>query len=641
MRSLLAIAVLGALAACAPHAPATATSAAPAPSIDIAGLLDAHSNVSGVLSPDGTRLAFRSDRGGAPGLYVADVARPDAPARQLLGGPERIASIGWLGDGKTILVRRDHSADESFAIWAVAADGSAPPANLTPDDALWRDLPFPVPGDDQRFVYSARKPDDLASMIFVQALGGAPRLVFRDTTAAAVVDVAPGGHRALWYREVKTGGHDILEVDLDRGAARPVEPRDGRPTMATAAAYAADGARIFVATDLGGEDHVVLALDARTLREVARYTQRDPATAQIASIAVSPRGDRLAITINAGNHATVRLLDATTLAAVGDVATPLGTAGVGQFTEIALRLAPGVFSRDGARFVLELSTADAPTDLFLVDTASAAITPARREPRPALARLPPIATSIARVHSFDGLEVPVNVYVPRQAAGRVPAILWLHGGPDQSTSIEWDPTNRVLAAAGYAVLEPNIRGSTGFGRAYASADDHEKRWNALRDLAAVHAWARAQPWCNGDLVVTGGSMGGYYTLMALAHQPDLWRAGVDLAGPSDLRLMVDATSAPRNFEEFGDPATQGDLLDALSPIRAVDHIRAPLFVYQGEQDHRAPRVHADRVVAALRKRGAPVEYMLVADEGHTMARRANQVAYLTRVLAFLARSLAR
>ena len=241
--------------------------------------------------------------------------------------------------------------------------------------------------------------------------------------------------------------------------------------------------------------------------------------------------------------------------------------------------------------------------------------------------------------SFDGLQVPVNVYVPAHANGRIPAILWLHGGPDQSTSIEWDPWTRVFAAVGYAVLEPNIRGSTGFGRAYARADDHEKRWDALRDLAAVNAWARVQPWCDGDrLVITGGSMGGYYTLLALAHQPDLWRAGVDLAGPSDLRLMVGKHTAPRNIQEFGDPDTQGKLLDELSPINAVDRIRAPLFVYQGAQDDRAPRIHADRVVEALHRRGAAVEYMLALDEGHTMARRKNQIEYLTRVLAFLDRS---
>lgn len=619
------------LVACA----ARATPAPPSPALDIAGLLAVHGNLAGALSPDGTRIAFRSNRDGEPGLYVADVAHPDARATKLAGGPERIGSTVWL-DATTILIRRDHSGDDNFAIWAVAADASQPPVNLTPDEPLWRDSPFPVRGRDQTFAYSARKVHDLASMIVVHTLGSAPRIAFRDTTAGAMVDVAPGGHTALWYREMPTGGHDILEIDLDTGAQRAVEPRDGRPTMATAAAYSVDGTRIYVATDLGGEDQVVLALDQRSLAEVARYTQRDPRTASIASIAAG--GDRLAITINAGNHSSVRLLDARTLARVADVATPLGTTGVGTFTEIGLRVPTGVFTADGARFVIESSTAARPDDLYLVDTATGALAPARREPRPALAQLAPIAMSIEQVASFDGLQVPVNVYRPRNARGRVPAILWLHGGPDQSTPVEWDPWTRIYAAAGYAVLEPNIRGSTGFGRAYARADDFEKRWDALRDIAAVNQWARAQPWCDGDrLVVTGGSMGGYYTLMALAHQPALWRAGIDLAGPSDLRDMVEH-GAPRNLREFGDPATQGKLLDELSPIHALDHIRAPLFVYQGVLDDRVPQRAADQVVAALRRRGATVEYMLVPDEGHTVARRANQIEYLRRVLAFLQRS---
>jgi len=238
--------------------------------------------------------------------------------------------------------------------------------------------------------------------------------------------------------------------------------------------------------------------------------------------------------------------------------------------------------------------------------------------------------------------VPVNVYVPANATSRIPAIVWLHGGPDASTPVEWDAWTRLFAAAGYAVLEPNIRGSTGFGRAYARADDRGKRWDALRDLAAVNAWARAQPWCDGDrIVIAGCSFGGYYTLMALAHQPELWRAGMDLAGPSDLYAMLThRTDSPKRYvEEIGDPVADKQLIEELSPIHAVDRIRAPLLVYQGANDSRVSRSHADAIVAALRKRGVPVDYMLAGDEGHSVARRANQVELLTRMLKFLQTSV--
>ncbi len=145
-------------------------------------------------------------------------------------------------------------------------------------------------------------------------------------------------------------------------------------------------------------------------------------------------------------------------------------------------------------------------------------------------------------------------------------------------------------------------------------------------------------------MIGGGSFGGYYTLMALAHQPELWAAGLDLAGPSDLRAMMTRHRDPpkgRYIEELGDSVADAAMIDSLSPIHAVDHIRAPLFVYQGANDARVLRSQADTIVAALRARRVHVEYMLASDEGHSVARRANEVEMLARMLEFLRTSLPR
>ncbi|HEU4727614.1 MAG TPA: prolyl oligopeptidase family serine peptidase, partial [Kofleriaceae bacterium] len=465
------------------------------------------------------------------------------------------------------------------------------------------------------------------------------RQLERDDRAATILDVLPDGSHALWYRVAPTGGHDLLEVDLATGAARAISPRDGTAAMMTSGAYSADGSMIYVATDNGTETHVVEALDRATLAELARYTQEAPASAEVAAIAASPRGDRIAIMVDAGNHTTVRLLDARTLAVVADVATPLGTTTLGTMSETRVRLGGGAFADDGAHFVIGVSLPDSPDDVYLVDAATGAAAPLRREPHAGLDRLPPLASSIVEVPSFDGVKVPVNVYLPaRRAPGqRFAVIAWFHGGPDASTPLAWNAWNRVLSDSGFVVLEPNIRGSTGFGRAYARADDKEKRWDALRDVAAVNAWARTQPWCDPDrMVISGGSFGGYVTLMALAHQPTLWRAGIDLAGPSDLMMMMTSGPKPtRYLEELGDPVKDQELLRELSPLHAVDKVVAPLFVYQGANDNRVPRAQADAMVRALRERGIPVEYMVPTDEGHTVARRANEIELFVRTLRFL------
>ena len=604
----------------------------------VRALLDAYQNFGGTLSPDGGRLLFRSDRGGVAELYVADVAHPEAPATKLVGGPERVASAVFTRDGAHVVFRKDTGADENFHILTIGVDGAGL-TDLTPAEPLWRDSPLLPRGRPELMVYGARKPTDYASMLVVQELGGgAPRVVYRESGPGTIVDVLPDASHALWFREAATGGHELLEIDLATGQARAIADK---PAMLTTGAYSADGTRIYVATDNGTEAHVVMALDRATLAEVATYHQDAPATAEIAAIVASPRGDRVAIMVDAGNHSVVRLLDGGTLAVVADVALPLGTAALGTNSETRVRLGGGAFADDGAHFALNVSVPDAPDDIYLVDTATGVATPLRREPRAGFDKLPRITSSIASVTAFDGLTVPVNVHLPVGPARRRPVLVWLHGGPDASTPLEWNAWNRLFTAAGYVVLEPNIRGSTGFGRTYARGDDREKRFDALRDLESVNRWARAQPWCDpARLVIAGASFGGYYALMGLTHQPALWRAGIDLAGPSDLAAVLTSGAMARRYvQELGDPVADAKLVADLSPIHAVDRVVAPLFVYQGANDAHVPRAHADTIVAALRRRGIHVEYMLAGDEGHSVARRDNEVELLTRLLGFLATAL--
>src|SRR5262249_34759876 len=194
----------------------------------------------------------------------------------------------------------------------------------------------------------------------------------------------------------------------------------------------------------------------------------------------------------------------------------------------------GSWRADGRAFSALISLADTPADVFAVDAATGKVTPLRKDPRPGVASLPPIAVSIQHAKAFDGLDIPINVYLPRVEAGKkLPTLVVFHGGPTFSYAVRWNPFARFYTALGYAVIEPNVRGSSGFGAAYADADNREKRADWLKDVETTNAWAKAQPWCDPErVVVFGGSYGGYTTLMALTRQPTLWRAGVDLFGPA-------------------------------------------------------------------------------------------------------------
>jgi dipeptidyl aminopeptidase/acylaminoacyl peptidase len=603
----------------------------------VADILGAFENVGAVLSPGGDQVMFRSDRDGTSELYLARVGLPAAAPVKLVPGPERVASAVFTADGRAVLIRKDTGADENFHIYRIGLDGSGI-IDLTPaTEPLWRDSPL-VPRDrPDTMIYAARKATDYASMLLVQRLAPEePRLVYRDPAPGTAIDVSRDGTRALWIREAATGGHELLEIDVASGTPRQISPLSGRADVTTAA-YASDGKRLYEATDGGTEAHVVVALDLASLVQTAVYAQRDPGTAQVAAIVPSPAGDRVAIMVDAGNRSFVRELDAQSLATVTEVRSPLGTATLAQNTEVRYRLGGGTFTRDGAHFAIGLSTPNTPDDIYLVETATGEVAPLRNDVRPGLDRLPAMTSSIEQVRAFDGLTIPVNVHLPVQRTGRLPTIVSLHGGPDASTAFEWNSFTRVFTAFGFAVIEPNIRGSTGFGRAYAMADDREKRADAMTDIASVNQWARAQPWCDPDrLVVEGGSYGGYLVLMALTRQPTLWSAGIDLAGIADLALLMSGASTPvRYLAEFGDPIKDAALIAAFSPVHDVAKIVAPVFIYQGQNDPRVPRAQADLMVRALREHQITVEYMVPGNEGHTVARRENQVAFLTRVIRFL------
>ncbi|HEU4735154.1 MAG TPA: prolyl oligopeptidase family serine peptidase [Kofleriaceae bacterium] len=575
-------------------------------------------------SPDGKRLLFGSLRDGLPEIYAADAARPDSAPLLLSPGQERALSGQYTQDGTAVLYLRDTGADENYAIWRVGLDGKNP-VNLTPGPALHREQPLLPRKQPRMMLYSAARTAAPDTALYQQDLaGGEPRQVYTQPLPGGGADVTPDGSRVLFVEFHSEADVVTREVDVATGAAHRVYPPEGAHAGLYGVAYASDGKRVFVTTD-EGERVVLLAIDPATGKELARYRDAVP-TAQLTALP-SPAGDVLALGIDAGNHGELRILDARKLTVIRTVKVPLG--------QIVL----GAFRDDGRAFSVMISLPDQPPDVFAVETRTGKVTALRADPRPGLAQLPALDVSVQSARAFDGLTIPINVYLPRRgAAARLPAIAMFHGGPSSSYAVRWSPFVRFFTALGYAVIEPNVRGSTGFGRAYEQADNREKRADWLSDLKTVNTWVKAQPWCDPErVIVFGGSYGGYTTLMAMTRQPEAWRAGADLFGPADLRqflLTTDAAIRSAFVAEFGDVDRDVKLLEEFSPMRDVDRIVRPLFVYAGQNDPRVPRSESDTIVKALRSRKIPVEYMVAASEGHSVDRRETKIELMTRLARF-------
>jgi dipeptidyl aminopeptidase/acylaminoacyl peptidase len=254
-----------------------------------------------------------------------------------------------------------------------------------------------------------------------------------------------------------------------------------------------------------------------------------------------------------------------------------------------------------------------------------------------------VEPEVQRFASFDGESIPLFVYRPRGADGDAPVVVVIHGGPESQFVPSFNPVVQYLVHRGYAVVAPNVRGSTGYGKRFHRLDDKRKRLDSVRDLEALHGWLRSQPRIDASrAALWGGSYGGYMVLAGLAFQPALWAAGVDIVGISSLATFLQNTARWRRAfreREYGSLEDDYDFLVEASPLTHTDDIRAPLFIIHGTNDPRVPLGEAHQVHDALRAKGIPTELAVYEDEGHGLAKLKNRLDAYPRAVDFLDRVL--
>jgi dipeptidyl aminopeptidase/acylaminoacyl peptidase len=259
-----------------------------------------------------------------------------------------------------------------------------------------------------------------------------------------------------------------------------------------------------------------------------------------------------------------------------------------------------------------------------------------------------VNSEVVRFKSFDGMAIPNILYRPHQATreARAPALVWVHGGPGGQTRKGYSPDIQHLVNHGYVVLGINNRGSSGYGKTFFTADDRKHGREPLWDCVEAKKYLASLEYVDPQRIgIIGGSYGGYMVLAALAYQPDVFNCGVDIFGVANWLRTLQSTppwwEARKKalFDELGDPAKDEAMLREISPVFHADKIRKPLLVLQGANDPRVLKAESDDIVAAIKKNGVPVEYIVFDDEGHGFSKRKNQITGAEATLKFLDRYL--
>lgn len=612
-----------------------------------------------VLSPDGTRVAYLAPWRDRLNVFVRDLdsdwsTPDDAPeagapgARRVTSDTRRnIDTFFWSADGRYLLFLQDSAGDENWHLHRADPERpDEPAADLTPFEGVRLiDVRLPPERPGTAFVQlNLRRPDLIDVFELDLATAGLT------TVAENPGDVVTWVHttsRLLALTTQESGDHELDQ--WTEGERRPIGRFSGTdfPFGLVPAVPTPGGNGLWIGSSRGSDRTRLVRLDLDTGEQIGvdshpvfdLDTPRPEADSRFpSSLILHPATGNLLGARYLGARQEIHALDPH----FAEVLPRLAELSDGDLAHVSC-------DATAQRWVVDFTHDRDPGVTWFYDHATGQ---ARRlfRPFPHLdpARLAPVTP--VTVTSRDGLDLPCHVTLPVGVEPRgLPTVLLVHGGPWYRDSWGYDPEVQLLANRGYAVLQVNFRGSTGYGKAHTQAAIGQFAGRMHDDLIDAVDWAVEQGWADPDRVaIYGSSYGGYAALVGAAFTPDRFAAAVSYTGMSDLVDLVEsvvpfarrlvANSYLRYIGDPDDPQQRADML-ARSPISRVDDITAPVLLVHGANDVRVSPRNSERIVDALRSRGAEVEYLLNEDEGHWFINQDSNIELYRTLERFLARHL--
>lgn len=592
---------------------------------DAETFFDTTSIMGSSFSPSGDKILVSSDESGIYSLYAVDIKT--AKKTRLTDFQDSTYAVRYFPNDERVIFTKDSGGNERFHVYVREVDGSV--KDLTPGgETRARFAGFTEDGS-HFYITSNQRDAKFMDLYRVDAKSYEVTPVYQNKMGLDVGAISPDGRFIALSKNNSNKDSDVFILDTMKKTLKP-ELIAGKGVEATFGpeTFSRDSKALYYSTNAKGEFAQIWRYDLTSGEH--RLALKDEWDVNF--IYFSKSGRYQVSGVNADASTKVTVMDTQTGQSIAMPSLPAGN----------LR---GVnFSADEKTMAFYLNSDTSPNNLFVWQVGSSNASQLTNSLSAAIDQNDLVESTIVRFKSFDGLEIPGVLYKPKQANSnnKVPALVWVHGGPGGQSRTGYSAMQQHLVNHGYAIFAVNNRGSSGYGKTFFHLDDKKHGTDDLQDIVYGKKHLQSLDWVDGDKIgIMGGSYGGFMTAAALAFEPEEFKVGINIFGVTNWVRTLNSippwweSFKKALYDEMGDPATDGDRHRAISPLFHAKNITKPLMVIQGANDPRVLQVESDELVAALKANGVPVEYVLFDDEGHGFTKKENRIEASNAYLKFL------